>query len=741
MKYSFFSKINLKRTVLITANLINVVLLLGIFTEIYLCQIGRARGVCTFYLLDIIPAFLGVCFLVFAFYVINQNRQFIEPLFFIWGGGLILSGIISSVLTSFETEIFNVYLVFYAPIILQFNLSFLSRKLRKIESISLYFLYITATILSISLTFSFLYLPDIDLYNLYLKSINRGFISVGIIWTIFLLWDGYSHFSSLIARRKIRIMMICTTLAVMPLVFLTILPQALKMNYIAVAINFPWLLIILLGYLYSTFRPQLSYAENTFRSVMVYFMLGIIAITLFLIASQVQKLIPGLDMSFYPILIAAFLMVVIFMPLRRSLYYWVDWAFYGNESDYQTSLEYLESLLASVLNREGIIYLLLEELTAAIKPTYAILFLREKDSHLVYAGCKGTAENLLDNVQLNLESPLAMALVKTVKPMRTDEIKRLIPLEKYQLGELALIESPQVALWLPLVSEDFLQGLLLLSLREGDNLYTEKDKKLLSNLLIKAGAAIRTIILSESIIAGKEELSQAHYRLITGQEEERKRIARDLHDDTIQRLLGISYQVADVKNRMNGARTEGIGATGDFIDDLEEVRDHISEAVWGIRKMINELRPAGLDEFGIRVTLENMVQQIQQKLYVGRMEFSLDIDPDADNLPEMQSICIYRICQEALRNIVKHADASRIFIELSIREKQVRILIEDDGQGFVVPERVSELALTNHFGLIGIMERACSIGGMASIISDLGIGTKIDVTLPLDERNKENEFV
>ena len=692
-------------------------------------------GVCTIAPVDSVPIAVGFGFLLTGVFIILQNRLMIEPIFFIWSAGVLFTGLLSGSLTPVELTLFSIYLAFDGPIIFHFNMVLLDRKLRTIESFSLKLLYLFAFILSISIIVVLFTIPFPNLIYTYLKSISRIFFVISFIWTFYLLWEGYNRFSSLPARRRIRLMVYGTVLAVMPLLFLTALPQALGIRFFLPALTFTPLLMIPVLYLYATFRARLGYAENTFRSLMAYFMLGIIYVTLFLFTSQLQEYLPLAGKDFYILLITTFIALIAFLPLRRALFWGVDWVFYGNETDYHTALNYLEGLFASVLNREGIIYLIMDELISAIKPTHAVLFLRQLDSNLVYSGSQRLFENPFVNLRIHYESPLALYLAKSSRPESVQDLKLKILPEKLTVDEKVLLSAAEIALWIPLVSEDVLQGLVLLSLRSGDDLYTEKDKNLLSNIIPKAGAAMRNIILSEEILAGKEELAQAHYRLITSQEEERKRIARDLHDDTIQKLLGISYQVADVKNRFASLLNDDSPDTRKQFQDLEGVRGHIADTISGIRRMINELRPPGLDEFGIRVTLENMVQQYRQNGGVaGRIEFSMDIDPEVDKLPDTQAICIYRISQEAIRNIIKHAEASRINITLSFGAEQVFMVIEDNGKGFFVPDRLSELAQSNHFGLIGISERARSIGGMVDVTSEIDKGTQINVSLPVKEK-------
>jgi len=696
----------------------------------FLCQIGQSSGNCPFFSYDFITVIVAIGFWATGLFVFLKKQSFVEVIFFLWGAGALSTGMVAGTDDNIGIVSFFICLVFYAPIIFQFYLVFLKRPQRMIERSSLIIMYFLAAFVSLAFIYIFITLPHPNpTYNL-LKSSNRlGFVSA-IIWTIYILTQDYLHFSTLAARRQIRLMAIGVSQALMPLILLTVIPQALGINYVNAAITFPWLLLIPLLYLYSTFRTHLGFAESTFRAILVYFLIGVVFVCIFMIATEIETLIPIEDLQSKVIIGSSILLVVAFMPLRKRLYAWIDWAFYGSETDYQASLLYLEGLFANVLDRNLLIHLLVDELLAAIKPANIILFLKQKNHSLTFAASKGLQDNVFLNIQFENNSPLLLVLVRSTEPISTTDLQKLITHDRRTANESVLLESSHVALWIPLVSDEVLQGLILLSLRPGDDLYTEKDKKLLSDIISIAGSAIRNIILAEDILSSREELVRAHYQLITQQEEERKRIARELHDDTIQQMLGINFHLAEIKNQFASVFSDSNFSNRHLLNDIDNTRDQIIDSVAGIRKMINELRPAGLDEFGIRTTLENMAVQFRQKNRSGYPELFLYIDPEVDNIPDIQSICIYRISQEAIRNISKHANATYVTIKLFIQLNQIVLDIKDDGNGFEVPDRLSELALFNHFGLIGIAERAQSIGGKTIISSQPGTGTQIITTLP-----------
>jgi len=213
-------------------------------------------------------------------------------------------------------------------------------------------------------------------------------------------------------------------------------------------------------------------------------------------------------------------------------------------------------------------------------------------------------------------------------------------------------------------------------------------------------------------------------KILATQEEERKRIARDLHDDTGQDLLLLAHRLdaiaSDPKNKLSKPIQE----------KLAQLRDLAVETLDGLRHYAQELRPAILDDLGLVAALEWMVDNLIT-------EEGLDVDVQLDmqkrDLPHEVQLALFRIAQEALGNIKRHAEASKVLIRLESGAETVRMTITDNGKGFEVPARLSDLVSTGMLGLIGMQERAQLLRGTLSILSELGKGTTVIVEVPLEE--------
>jgi PAS domain S-box-containing protein len=258
-----------------------------------------------------------------------------------------------------------------------------------------------------------------------------------------------------------------------------------------------------------------------------------------------------------------------------------------------------------------------------------------------------------------------------------------------------------------------------------------------SSVLDADGAFQYAIAMVEDIGERKrieQELALARRQLIENREIERLHLARELHDGAVQQLLGISYQLVASPHRATDTQSEMAASARKRQLDSEVVRKQLLEVVSQLRGLTRELRPAGLEEFGLAAALENYVAQVRAEWDGDMPDIVLNLDDGDSHLPTSVGVCLFRVAQEAIRNVLHHAAARRITISLSLNDDDIELCVEDDGHGFVVPHRLSQLAYGNHFGLIGMSERVATVDGYLSITSEPGHGTTVRVRVGRDER-------
>ena len=209
-------------------------------------------------------------------------------------------------------------------------------------------------------------------------------------------------------------------------------------------------------------------------------------------------------------------------------------------------------------------------------------------------------------------------------------------------------------------------------------------------------------------------------QITRAQEEERKRIARDLHDETAQALYAVNRQV---DNFMRSGLREGADA-GAFCRDLSR---QIVDILYGVRRFNQDLRPPMLDDLGLVATLRWLVSELKEKR---GLTADLRVLGTERRLSAEAELTMFRIVQEALRNVEKHAHASRVDVELEFGEGKSRVTIRDDGQGFDLRGSLAELPRMGKLGLAGMEERVRLLGGTLTLESQPGEGTSVVVEVP-----------
>jgi signal transduction histidine kinase len=202
------------------------------------------------------------------------------------------------------------------------------------------------------------------------------------------------------------------------------------------------------------------------------------------------------------------------------------------------------------------------------------------------------------------------------------------------------------------------------------------------------------------------------------QEEERRRIARELHDDTIQSLVAISRRLELVQASLDDPQQAQ--------EQLSTLQELLQSTVEGVRRFSRELRPTLLEDLGLVPALRRLVRELTAET----VELDMVVRGDSQGIAPDVELAIYRIAQEAINNVRRHAQAHQVEVQLDMSSESIHLLIKDDGQGFRMASSPSELAQQGSFGLMGIQERVELLGGRMDIHSEAGQGTRLEVWLP-----------
>ncbi|MGN7456808.1 sensor histidine kinase [Paenibacillus pasadenensis] len=218
-------------------------------------------------------------------------------------------------------------------------------------------------------------------------------------------------------------------------------------------------------------------------------------------------------------------------------------------------------------------------------------------------------------------------------------------------------------------------------------------------------------------------------KIILAQEEERKRIAREIHDGPAQSLANLVLRT-EIAERML-VKQEFQMVQHELVDLKAQVRSGLEE----IRKIIFNLRPMALDDLGLVPTLRKYVQDFEEKT---RIHTVFETIGREIRLPSAMEAGIYRLVQEAFTNAMKHASASYVSLELTYQSQMVKIAVQDNGIGFDAELIESRAKINSHFGLMGMRERVELLEGRLELESSSGQGTKITIHIPtgVDQRKE-----
>jgi len=216
-----------------------------------------------------------------------------------------------------------------------------------------------------------------------------------------------------------------------------------------------------------------------------------------------------------------------------------------------------------------------------------------------------------------------------------------------------------------------------------------------------------------------EDLRSYVREVTKGQDNERKRIAREIHDGTAQKLAMVYTDCCSMIKSKE--------LSGTTVDRLERICIRMKDSLEDLRRLSRNLSPALLDQFGLLPSLELLIEEMNREKGIHCI---LQVITSAQSVASEVALHLFRITQEALYNVLKHAKSSRVVVSISFTSDKVKLIITDNGTGFNVPEVLGSFAGHGKLGLLSMTERASLLNGTLVIDSKLGTGTNITVEIP-----------
>jgi signal transduction histidine kinase len=217
-------------------------------------------------------------------------------------------------------------------------------------------------------------------------------------------------------------------------------------------------------------------------------------------------------------------------------------------------------------------------------------------------------------------------------------------------------------------------------------------------------------------------LQEAQRRLMTEREEERKLLARELHDEIIQDLLSVNYSLEDIAEQLQDRADDPVN------NEVGELRSTIHQLIVNLRRICGDLRPPTIDSLGLGAAIQSYAQDWAEHTSV---TLKLEIASDLGRLPRDTELSVFRIVQESLSNVRKHSGASAVTLRVEhTSPRNLRISICDNGRGVPEPFDLATLIKQGHYGLLGVSERVALLGGRLQMRNQPGGGLLLEVEIP-----------
>ncbi|MDQ7826238.1 MAG: histidine kinase [Candidatus Eremiobacteraeota bacterium] len=372
--------------------------------------------------------------------------------------------------------------------------------------------------------------------------------------------------------------------------------------------------------------------------------------------------------------------------------------------------------------QQKIIQLCLRVLDAAAG---AIIMYDDRIKKFTVSSSWGLSDRFIAKVQLSLSDTLIEDFITIRKEMAIPNLEGMT--SSVLLSQASRDGMKSMAAF-PLLAKEKLIGILCLFSDKTHKL-TEKEKSLFLTLSGQIAISIENAQLYRSAREKQTLVEHLLSKVIVAQEEERKRIAGEIHDGIAQSMVGILTKIQTSQSLL-AVKPESVAG------ELEELRRIVAESVKEIRHIIFNLRPSSLDDLGLVPSIENLIKRIEKESSISIM---LIVNEREKRLPPMYETLAFRIVQEALINVRKHSHAQKAWVEIYFEPAFLSIKIVDNGKGFRWEKVHQKFTTGDSFGLQTMKERASLVGGTLDIISDEAKGTTVSAGIPMERSLQPSE--
>ena len=385
------------------------------------------------------------------------------------------------------------------------------------------------------------------------------------------------------------------------------------------------------------------------------------------------------------------------------------------------ALNRISSATSGLWNLDAILNIALDTVLEIVNATTGgVLLFHGQTQKLSYRVYRGLSAKYVEQMEMSLGEGVAGKVAETGEPIVLENISSD---PRAAHPDLVSTEGLGGFISVPLKAKDRVLGVMNIASHVSGK-FSADDMFLLNSIGCQLGTAIEQARLYQRLEMGKERYQTLLQHALTAQEEERKRIARELHDETSQALtsLTLNLQAAITKAEIDGVED------ADFIGKLRKIQSLAVHTQNEISKLMKELRPTLLDELGLPAAISRYAKDSLESL--GTKVFT-EFEGVEERLPTEVEVTLFRIAQGTVGNILEHAEAKNVSISLECNASECVLEVNDDGKGFDVNKITRVDKGGRGAGLFTMKERARLIGGACNIRSRPGKGTRIAVKIPL----------
>ncbi len=540
---------------------------------------------------------------------------------------------------------------------------------------------------------------------------------------VFLLWRAYHRATTLEIQRQLRLVALGGGVAFISFLILLLLPYALiQRPLLPYDIVFLLLMIIPIAYGYAILSYRLIQLDSYVSRIAAYMLVlsSLIGMYLILNLTLTEVMLTRGEQQQTANLVTIVALTSTSIPLYRRLQSIVNYVFYGGSYDYRSAVQLVSRTLDQPANREVLPQILCSGIQKAMQLECVRLLLADVSGTFTLAGlaCERCSSQQ-DEFGLKPNSRIVRYLRDHPYPMYSREIYSDLSDAGLSEHEKRLLIHEHARLWIPLFTCSDLLGLCVLGPKRGSEMFDVTDLEILQMIMRLSTTTMQNIRFIDELQQRAAEQERLHQQVLNAREEERKRVARELHDQIIQSLAGMNYQLTNLRGQFSA----------EYRDQIVEVQSNLQQTLDDVRRICADLRPPALDNLGLVSAVRSRLRALEQQT---ALDVFLHVDGDPHQpLPEDVALSLFRVMQEALSNILKHAQAHTVDVQIQIRQDEISLIVNDDGKGFQVPQRLGQLIEDHHFGLVGSRERLEMINGTLYVRSSPDEGTCIRACVPL----------